>query len=493
MDKILVLSVAGLFLSALLRIGDCQYERPPPDIPDIDEDEDELDLDSDDFRKKRSANVYDYDLAIHNSILFYEAQRSGKLPANNRISWRGDSAMDDKGLKGENLTGGWYDAGDHMKFNLPMAFATTMLAWGTIEFEDAYRSAGELDNVRDSIKWTCDYFIKCHTGPDEYYYQVGDPSKDHSYWGRPEEMTMERPAYKCDPTVPCSDVAAETAAALTACSIVFKDVDSEYSDKCISHARDLYKFAVKYPGKYPLQSYYRSNTYWDEIAWASCWLYKATKEENYLSDSQNYFATKRLKFRAYAFGWGDKKPGVQLMLYLLTNDEQYLKRYKRYVDCWLTGSRLPYTPKGLVMRNNWGSNRYAANTAAIALIASKYGVEPVDEYVSWAKSQIDYILGDGGHSFMVGFGENPPQRPHHRSSSCPPPGEPCNNRNSFKYDGPNHNELTGAIVGGVDGDDWWTDNRRDYVQNEVACDYNAGFQTATAGLIYFRNNGHPAF
>lgn len=43
------------------------------------------------------------------SILFYEAQRSGKLPANNRITWRADSALSDHGDSGEDLTGGWYD------------------------------------------------------------------------------------------------------------------------------------------------------------------------------------------------------------------------------------------------------------------------------------------------------------------------------------------------------------------------------------------------
>ena len=43
------------------------------------------------------------------SILFYEAQRSGDLPNDNRVSWRGDSALSDTGEFGEDLTGGWYD------------------------------------------------------------------------------------------------------------------------------------------------------------------------------------------------------------------------------------------------------------------------------------------------------------------------------------------------------------------------------------------------
>lgn len=45
------------------------------------------------------------------SILFYEAQRSGKLPDDNRIPWRGDSSLLDAGDNGEDLTGGWYDGG----------------------------------------------------------------------------------------------------------------------------------------------------------------------------------------------------------------------------------------------------------------------------------------------------------------------------------------------------------------------------------------------
>lgn len=44
-----------------------------------------------------SPTAYNYDLLLHKSILFYEAQRSGTLPNTNRIPWRGDSALGDKG------------------------------------------------------------------------------------------------------------------------------------------------------------------------------------------------------------------------------------------------------------------------------------------------------------------------------------------------------------------------------------------------------------
>lgn len=54
---------------------------------------------------------YDYGQVLGLSLLFYEAQRSGKLPAENRISWRGDSAVNDVSPSGSDVSGGWYDAG----------------------------------------------------------------------------------------------------------------------------------------------------------------------------------------------------------------------------------------------------------------------------------------------------------------------------------------------------------------------------------------------
>lgn len=52
---------------------------------------------------------YDYGKVLELSLRFYEAQRSGKLPSDNRIYWRGDSALNDKGQNGEDLTGGYFD------------------------------------------------------------------------------------------------------------------------------------------------------------------------------------------------------------------------------------------------------------------------------------------------------------------------------------------------------------------------------------------------
>ena len=173
---------------------------------------------------------YNYGEALQKSLLFYELQRSGDLPDETRCNWRGDSALTDGSDNGIDLTGGWYDAGDHVKFNLPMAYSAAMLAWSVKESEDAYKEAGQLDYVLDDIKWVTDYLIKCHPDDNTYYYQVGDGGSDHSWWGPAEAMSMARPSYKVTKDNPGSAVAGEAAAALAAAAIVFGTKDKAYSE-----------------------------------------------------------------------------------------------------------------------------------------------------------------------------------------------------------------------------------------------------------------------
>jgi hypothetical protein len=65
-----------------------------------------------------AASDYNYSHVLELSLLFYEAQRSGKLPADNRVTWRGDSALGDRGQNGEDLTGGYYDGKHEYVMNL---------------------------------------------------------------------------------------------------------------------------------------------------------------------------------------------------------------------------------------------------------------------------------------------------------------------------------------------------------------------------------------
>lgn len=147
------------------------------------------------------------------------------------------------------LTGGYYDAGDNVKFNFPMAYSTTMLSWSVIEY--GKRMHKQLANARAAIRWSTDYLLKCSSSvPNRLYVGVGEPNADHKCWERPEDMDTPRNVYWVSPDKPGSDVAAETAAALAAASMVFKKVDEKYAKKLVATAKKVMDFAMKYQGRY---------------------------------------------------------------------------------------------------------------------------------------------------------------------------------------------------------------------------------------------------
>lgn len=86
------------------------------------------------------------------------------------------------------------------------------------------------------------------------------------------------------------------------------------------------------------------------------------------------------------------------------------------------------------------------------------------------------MLGDNpdGQSYVIGFGEDYPLNPHHRAASGV---TDVNDTVDNLY------TLTGALVGGPDQSGNYNDDRTDYVQKEVATDYNAGFSGVLAALI----------
>lgn len=105
------------------------------------------------------------------SWMFYEAQRSGPVPANNRISWRGASHTTDP------IPGGWYDAGDYLKLNFPLASVVSFLAWGMLEFKDGYTQARQTQYALDNLYIAVDYLKRSHNDTRSYIGQIGHPGK----------------------------------------------------------------------------------------------------------------------------------------------------------------------------------------------------------------------------------------------------------------------------------------------------------------------------
>jgi len=434
---------------------------------------------------------YNYGEALQKSVLFYELQRSGPLPEQTRCNWRGDSGLTDGADNGVDLTGGWYDAGDNVKFNLPMAYTAAMLGWSVCEDREAYEQSGQLEYILGDIKWVSDYLIRCHPEDEVFYYQVGDGNADHSWWGPCEVMTMNRPSYRVTKDNPGSAVTGEAAAALAVASIVFRDTDKEYSSLCLEHAKSLYSFSdsTRSDSDYTAANgFYNSwSGFYDELAWAGSWLYLATDDSKYLDNAKSCFTQAGHDFD-WAMCWDDVHIGAAVMLAKITEDKAYKDEVQKHLDYWSCGTsdgqKITYSPKGLAWLDQWGSLRYATTTAFVASVYSRWEGCPSDKtkvYWDFAVSQADYALGSSGRSYVVGFGENPPEHPHHRTSQ----GSYCDNMNE---PGKARHTLYGALVGGPDASDGYTDTVNDYTKNEVACDYNAGF-TGLMAAMYSKYHG----
>jgi endoglucanase len=202
--------------------------------------------------------MHDYADAVRKSLLFFRAQRSGNLSdTGNPIPWRlAPSFLSDGSDVGVDLSRGYFDAGDYVKYGQPAAYTISVLAWTGVEFARGLDLAGSLGELKNAVRWGADFILSSATHIHQdctYFAQVGrgaalhchdDSCKyDHGYWGRPEDYASyafahQRRTYKIDSTHPGNEIWAAAAAALAAAHVLLVDDDFAYSAQLlgVSHA-----------------------------------------------------------------------------------------------------------------------------------------------------------------------------------------------------------------------------------------------------------------
>lgn len=435
----------------------------------------------------------DYKTALKDAVVFYDANKCGPNAGdNNFFDWRGACHCDDGKSMGIDLTGGFHDAGDFVKFGLPGSYAASVMGWALYEFKDGFQKAGMYNKQLDETKYFTDYIMKCHYAPGKFVYEVGEGNKDHDYWASPEKQTVEQGARNqikvADSSHPAADVIGESVAALSIMYLNCKDIDSDYAEKCLQHAKELYQMGKSNLRTYEFNQFYESKSCGDDMAWAAAWLYDITRDKSYLSDAERFIKLENQWLETgWTMCWNDMKVAAELKLYQLTKDSQYKKAMDHNLNCW---KNMNPVAGGVKVYDGWGSLRYTAAESMIALIYNK--VCPDRSLVDTAASQIDYILGKNpsGMSYMVGFGNKYPQHAHHRAANGYDKLVDAN----YKYKDNKH-VLTGALVGGPDGGGTFVDELDKYTYTEVAIDYNAGFVGALAGCVSlnYQNNTSELF
>ncbi|KFK30485.1 hypothetical protein AALP_AA7G267500 [Arabis alpina] len=451
----------------------------------------------------------------------FVGQRSGHIPKGQRMTWRRSSALNDGKDLNVDLVGGYYDAGDNVKFHFPMAYSTTMLAWSAVEFK-SYMSRNDLHDNLAAIRWGTDYLLKTVSQlPHRIFVHVGEATPDHQCWERPEDMDTPRTAYALEAPNPASDLAGEIAAALAAASITFKRFDPNYSKRLLYNAKKTFQYADSHRGSYTdnpraklavCPFYCSVNGYKDELLWAAAWLRRATGEDFYIKYLVNNRHSFGADFNYLEFGWDNKFGGVNVLVAkeVIEKNVAAIKPYKDAAERLMCsffretrGPHMTYSPGGLLYKK--GSTQLQ-NTAALSFLLLTYAdylskssqqlycgnvkIKP-DYFRRIAKRQVDYILGDNPMklSYMIGYGNRYPQQIHHRGASLPsiatyPKTIKCVEGWKF-FASPNsdHNTLVGAVIGGPDTNDKFIGGRRNASQTEPTTYINAPI---VGVLAYFK-------
>lgn len=440
--------------------------------------------------KADTTNQYNYAEALQLSLYFYDANRCGAGISNSAITWRKDchtydaklpldtqntnlsqdfinkykSILDPDGDGLIDVSGGFHDAGDHIKCAQTNGFSLATLNLGLYEFRVAYEDTKTLNHIENILKIFCDYIMKC-TYIDNgeviaFCYQVGD-ANDHGVWEAPEGQTIKRPAFFAYEQNFGTEQAMQCAAGLAGAAVNLKDIDKQYADKCLEYAKALYNFGMKYKGSTPNHNgyfYASTNGYDDDIAWAQVWMYIATGEQTYLDQAKNANIND-----GWIHSWDKVWGGYVALMANITKEEKYINILSQNIDNLMNTYK---TPAGFICIGDWGSARNNSAWQIYALMYTK--ITGNTKYLQECEKQMQYILGNNPmkRSYLIGYSENYAKYPHHRGVSCQNTGV----------------ELIGAIVGGPNSNDYHNDSQDDYQQNEVALDYNAPFVTATAGL-----------
>lgn len=324
-----------------------------------------------------AANVeYNYAKALQYSIYFYDANMCGTgVDENGQYNWRGDchvydaelpldsvntnmsdafireniSVLDPDGDGKVDVSGGFHDAGDHVKFGMPEAYSGSTLGWGYYEFREQYKQTGQDQHIETILRYFNDYFMRCTFRDKDgnvvaFCYQVGDGDIDHAYWNPPEIDDMFRRGWFATKHLPSTDCVSAAAASLAVNYFNFKDTDPEYAEKSLDYAKALFDFAQKNDKEVNAdgpKGYYTSSKWQDDYCWAAAWLYLATQDDNYLNELFKYYDYYAPS--CWTHCWNDVWAGTACILAQIDDlydkdSEEFENRYRQ------AANKSPYEP-----------------------------------------------------------------------------------------------------------------------------------------------------
>jgi len=427
------------------------------------------------------------------------------------------------------LTGGWYDAGDHGKYvvnggisvwTLLNLYERQRLLEKGDPFADGHTSIPEAGNgvndLLDEVRFELEFLLRMQAprgttarvpvdikqnGPRLEFSSIDASGMAHHKIGDENWTAVPTPPHldkERRVLFPVSTAATLNLAATAAqCARIWREVDEDFAERCLEAAALAWSAANRNPKVYFIADFSGSGLYGDsnlddEFFWAAAELFATTGDPLYRDALRKlpYFTAPMTREPA----WPRVAELGMISLALVPNGlrRQVISSLRGRIvaaadffrdERLRSGYRIPFATD----RYTWGSNSNILNRAIVLALAHDFTGD--DEYRNAAIDAMDYILGRNplDQSYVSGYGKRPLTNPHHRfwapsadsKLPLPPPGALSGGPNSTNPADKVAAELIGSKCA---PQRCWRDDIRAYSLNEVAINWNAPLVWVTTYL-----------
>jgi endoglucanase len=339
------------------------------------------------------------------------------------------------------VTGGWYDAGDHGKYvvnggisvhQLMSEFERTKVAAtakastlgdSTLNLPE---SGNGVPDILDEARWELEFLLSMQVPAGKPYAGMAHHKIHDDNWTGlpllPHVDPQPRHLHK-----PSTAATLNLAAAAAQCARLFAPYDGAFSDQCLGAARTAWAAAMANPAIYATAADgtgggpYDDNDVSDEFYWAAAELYLTTGEKRFADEILASPVHTSDVFRAEGFDWKWTGALGRLELATIPNGLPGRDAVRASVlvgaDKYLAAMAahpygLPYAPPSGLF--DWGSNNLVLNNMVV--MATAYDLSGQAKYRDGVLEGMDYILGRNAlnQSYVTGYGENASENQHSR-------------------------------------------------------------------------------
>lgn len=397
--------------------------------------------------------VDDYVEAAWMTTRFFGAQRSGSGPnwildgTNFTTSFTSDKYPSGTHV-GKDLSGGWFDCGDHVMFGQPQSFAAYVLALSLTTFSTGWRdlyhgdytdykasgdytrpggSANDLPDLLEELRYEADFWVKAAPDASTFVVVKGNGNEDHNRWVTPGKMsTLEKSLGGGIRDIVMNQADAYTPGMVAAMLAVMArmDPDTDRQTKYLQAAKNAYAYAKGKTGIYTSSGFYDAG--WWDGRWqdgpflAALELYRTTKEDTYKTEATTWF--NKIEFvkggytrLAYANAVPISMILGETVLGLTPPDNTYLDVSKMLKNIYTDNMA-----SGVFTKETGGNKSFSTRTpAGGAFLFALYGaLTKSSSYDTYIYNNVDFLLGGTTKkSYVTGFNRNSaisPPSPHHR-------------------------------------------------------------------------------